>query len=245
MPDYRYLHHQRIASLLEKFDANLLEEAHCYFGGGTAIAMQLGEFRLSNDVDFLCGSQDGFRLLRCALEGSTLGEILKFPVEHLRDVRVDRYAIRTALNVQGAAIKVELLAADDTSLECESISGFPVPVLSRNDLYAQKLMAAADRGLSRAIKSRDIIDLSMMIHTWGDVPETAWDKAYKAYGENYLNRGVENAVHLLLSDPIYLKQCVHDLQMENDAFDLLVSVLTNFDVGTKQKSSLDNENFLG
>jgi hypothetical protein len=49
-------HHQRIATLLQAFDADLLLQANCYFAGGTAIVLSLGEYRESLDVDFLCAS---------------------------------------------------------------------------------------------------------------------------------------------------------------------------------------------
>jgi hypothetical protein len=45
--------HQKIAKLLRSMDADLLTHAKCYFGGGTAIALKLGEYRESVDVNFL------------------------------------------------------------------------------------------------------------------------------------------------------------------------------------------------
>ena len=60
-------HHQRIAQLLRGLDGVFLEKAHCYFGGGTAIALALGEYRESVDIDFLCASTDGYRVLRAAV----------------------------------------------------------------------------------------------------------------------------------------------------------------------------------
>lgn len=41
-------------------DATLLESSRCYFGGGTAIVLMYGEYRLSLDVDFLCSDVDGY-----------------------------------------------------------------------------------------------------------------------------------------------------------------------------------------
>ena len=45
-------------------DAGFLARAECYFGGGTMLAMTLGEYRESRDIDFLCSSREGFRSLR-------------------------------------------------------------------------------------------------------------------------------------------------------------------------------------
>lgn len=57
-------HHQRIHEVLLALDAPLLREHRCYFGGGTAIALTLGEYRESVDMDFLVSDLDGYRALR-------------------------------------------------------------------------------------------------------------------------------------------------------------------------------------
>ena len=72
-------HHQRIAQVLAALDADLLQQTQCYFAGGTAIVLLLDEYRESLDIDFLCASQDGYRLLR-NLVGDDLGPLLRTPV---------------------------------------------------------------------------------------------------------------------------------------------------------------------
>ncbi len=46
-------HHQRMAKLLHAFDTELLNTTQCYFAGGTAIVLLLGEYRESLDIGFL------------------------------------------------------------------------------------------------------------------------------------------------------------------------------------------------
>ena len=58
------LRHQRIAQLLQAFDADFLNEAQCYLAGDTPIVLQLAEYRESTDVVFQCASLEGFRSLR-------------------------------------------------------------------------------------------------------------------------------------------------------------------------------------
>jgi hypothetical protein len=72
---YERTHHQRMAKLLSALDATFLAECECYFGGGTAIALQLGEYRESVDVDVVCASVDGFRRLRNTVSDNSLGEL--------------------------------------------------------------------------------------------------------------------------------------------------------------------------
>lgn len=46
-----------------------------------------------------------------------------------------------------------------------------VPVLDRVDMYAEKLLANADRALNRSQMGRDLIDLAMMIKAWARYPQ--------------------------------------------------------------------------
>ncbi|RJG02238.1 nucleotidyl transferase AbiEii/AbiGii toxin family protein [Noviherbaspirillum sedimenti] len=109
-------HHQRVAKVLHAFNRDLLQEAECYFGGGTAIVLSLDEYRESVDIDFLCASNDGYRLLRNTVS-QDLGQLLTEPIKHLREVRADRYGIRTVLEVDGIPIKVEMVSEGRIAIE--------------------------------------------------------------------------------------------------------------------------------
>ncbi|MDC9622304.1 hypothetical protein PSI22_11830 [Xenorhabdus sp. XENO-7] len=50
MYKYRLEHHAKIARILESLDADFIEDAECYFAGGTAIVMLLDEYRESVDM---------------------------------------------------------------------------------------------------------------------------------------------------------------------------------------------------
>ena len=103
-------HHQRIEKLLHCFNSELLLQAECYFGGGTAIVLSLGEYRESIDVDFLCASKAGYRLLRNTVSHRGLGALLQQPVTYLREVRADFYGIRTFLEIDDVPVKVEIVS---------------------------------------------------------------------------------------------------------------------------------------
>ena len=62
-------HHQRIASVLQGLDGELLRTHACSFGGGTAIALRYGEFRESVDIDFLMSDLAHYRQLRLLATG--------------------------------------------------------------------------------------------------------------------------------------------------------------------------------
>lgn len=216
-------HHQRIEKLLQAFNAELLTQTQCYFAGGTAIALQLGEYRESVDVDFVCAFNEGYRTLRNTVTETGLGALLNTALPHLRPVRFDQLGIRTVLEVDGTPIKVEILSEGRIALAGHRTAQLPVPTLVPADLYAEKLLANADRGQDRSVRSRDIIDLAVMIDQWGDIPDQAWTKARTAYG-GQTDRAYAAACRLI-SDRRYLRECLADLQMDPAWLDRIPTLL--------------------
>ncbi|MCP9268608.1 hypothetical protein M5U04_11000 [Xenorhabdus sp. XENO-1] len=53
MYKYRLEHHAKIARILESIDADFIEDAECYFAGGTAIVMLLDEYRESVNIGMM------------------------------------------------------------------------------------------------------------------------------------------------------------------------------------------------
>lgn len=208
-------HHQRIAQVLAGMNADLLRDAKCYFGGGTAIALLLKEYRESVDIDFLCADQDGYRMLRESVFDHGLGELFKSKIETLRDVRADRDGIRTILVVEGTPIKFEIVREARISLAGEDVPGIPVPCLCRDDMYAEKLLANADRYGDKAVMSRDAIDLLIMEQHWGPIPKAAWDKASGAYGDS-VHVSLRKAKDQLRAERGYLNACLEKMGITED-----------------------------
>jgi hypothetical protein len=213
---YKRPHHQRIAAVLDRLNADLLRDAACYFAGGTAIAMQLGEYRESVDIDFLCATQDGYRTLRSLVFEQGIKVLFNGPVDLLREVRSDQYGIRCFLTESGAPIKFEIVREARIDLTGQEVDGIPVTCLSRNDLFAEKLLANADRWADKGALSRDIIDLMMMERHWGSIPAAAWDKARSAYGDS-VERAWENARQQLRDDPRHFASCVERMGIDQVA----------------------------
>ncbi len=224
-------HHQKIAKLLRTMDGDLLARAKCYFGGGTAIALKLGEYRESVDVDFLCSDKAGYRLLRNTITPPTLGTVLRSPVKHLRDVRTQRDKISTFLEIDDAPVRVEFVLEGRIDVDGALDPELSVPVLHRDDMYAEKLLANTDRALDRSQMSRDLIDLAMMIKAWGPIPATALEKAEAAYGRSiydYFDRGLA-----LLHDDRYRDECLQAMAM---APDLGAGIIATLDAHRPQPS---------
>lgn len=235
---FKRLHHQKIASVLQSMNVDLLNKAECYFAGGTAIALQINEYRESVDIDFICSSKEGYKLLRNTIS-SDLGDILKNPIKHIREVRIEREKFSTFLDVEGTPIKIEFLAEGNTSISGSMNTELGVPTLSRIDMFAQKLMANADRGGDKATLSRDIIDLSFMIREWGHIPFEAWSKAYESYGE-YLINGFYSGIQLIQNKP-YLETCLSKMKIDKLQLNPIYESLYEASAFAHQSSSVNNE----
>lgn len=205
-------HHQRIARFLASLNADFLAQSGCYFGGGTAIVLSINEYRESVDVDFLCSSLDGYRALRNTITTASLGDIVSQPVELAREVRADRYGIRTFVRMEGIPIKFEIVSEGRIDITGSIDPIFGVPTLSREDMYAEKLLANADRYGDMSVASRDAIDLAMLIEHWGNVPDQAWFKVRRAYGLS-IDTSYMKAIELV-SDQAYLASCLKKMHMD-------------------------------
>jgi hypothetical protein len=162
MADFRRPHHRAVARILATLNTSFLSQAACYFGGGTQLTMAFGEYRESRDIDFLCSSRAGFRLLREEVNDRSLGRVLSRPLHLAREVRSDRDGIRTFLAVDDFKIKFEILLEARIDLTGAVDSNFSVPVLATEHAIAEKLLANTDRGLDDSTLSRDLIDLAFV-----------------------------------------------------------------------------------
>lgn len=179
----RRAEHRLIVEALHALDASFLERAECYFGGDTYLALTLGEYRVSRDIDFLCASQTGFRALRETITQNSLGSVFRNAPPLAREVRADRDGIRTFLDFDGTRIKFEILFESRIALAGGIDERLGVPALTPEHCVAEKLLANADRGLDDSTQSRDLIDLAFAAsHFDTSVVENGLALAEQAYG---------------------------------------------------------------
>lgn len=177
-------HHKRIIEILSRMDPAVLKKAECYFGGGTAISLLLNEYRESVDIDFLCSSDNGYRFLRETLWDKGIEGLFKpdqMPTL-TKEPRIDRDKVKTFLQVDDRPVKLEIVREGRISLSAQPDLFFNVPVLTRTDLFACKLLANCDRVGDAIDNGKDIFDIAMMISFWGEIPKAAWDKTRQTYG---------------------------------------------------------------
>lgn len=210
-------HHRRIARVLSALDGDLLGDANCLFGGGTAMALRFGEYRESVDMDFLVSDLDSYRRLRQLLTGDAgFAGLLRPESEQFRlarEVRADQYGIRTTLLVDEAPIKFEIVLEGRIEIEVptgkDRVCG--IPTLTQLDMATSKLLANADRWGDDGVFSRDVIDLAMMSPSLPLLRKAAL-KAQGAYGEA-ITRDLERAIERLQNRPDWLERCMRVMAM--------------------------------
>jgi hypothetical protein len=211
---FKRSHHNTVDRILQSLDADFLFKNQCYFGGGTRIVMELDEYRDSLDIDLLCASTDGYRNIRSQITEHSLGSILAKPLPLAREVRADRYGIRTFFQVDELKVKFEIVAEGRISLSSVLLPLVPLHCLDRTSCFAEKLLANADRWADKSVCSRDIIDIAFMIGHWGPIPSAAYTTAEFAYG-NCIYTSLQNALTLLLSDESYLERCITTMDIDD------------------------------
>lgn len=189
-------HHQLIQKALEYFNTDYLTQNNILFGGGTRIALEINEYRQSIDIDFFCPDKSSFRAVRQQVTSKSLGNLVVKDFDYVREIRSDRDAVRTFIQIDQQAIKLEFISFADYQLTTDIQLPFCVPSISHSSCFFTKLLANADRYNDAPFK--DIFDILAMVDSWGDIPEEALHEAYSHYGKNV----VLNALLLAIDQTI-------------------------------------------
>jgi hypothetical protein len=212
---FERVRHQQIAIILESLDQDLLRDHMCFFGGGTAIAMKYGEYRQSDDIDFMVSNWDRYRGLRdlVKLRGPKSLFQKTSALELPNTFLTDQYGIRGWVRILGEQIKFEIVSEGRIDFDAPSsqdeICG--VTTLTQSDMVAEKVLANSDRFLHTATFQRDLIDLAAMnISDFQNSP--GLKKAIDSYGES-AQRDLNRALEKLLGDPVWLDECYARLQI--------------------------------
>ncbi|RWB75133.1 MAG: hypothetical protein EOQ50_12495 [Mesorhizobium sp.] len=204
--------HRIIAEALGLMDRDFLTANQCWFGGGTAIVMKLGEYRRSLDLDFLCADASGYRELRTRASELGVRAFFPEPVEAVRDFQVDQYGLRTVVRLREQTIRFEVVREGRIDLRGHFDDDLGIPALVPADMFAEKLLANADRSQDRAVAYRDAFDLGMLVRAYRQIPTEALDKAQAAYGPD-IHRKVIWVVDKL-RDKDELRDAANILQMD-------------------------------
>jgi len=217
-------HHERIQTILNRMNQDLMVEAEAYFGGGTAIVMELGEYRESVDIDFLCSSRAGYAALRTAFHHGNFNALFPEGVTQEGDFVADQYGIRGWVSVDDDRdVKFEIIRESRIDLFGARNDELGVLQLDRVCMYCEKLLANVDRGLDRVSLNRDAMDLLMMERRWGPLPERSREMAIEAYGESVMD-AYERSLNALGSRK-WLDRCCEEMEISDAVRDELIEQL--------------------
>ncbi|NKB35534.1 MAG: hypothetical protein GKR93_00005 [Gammaproteobacteria bacterium] len=209
--------HKQVQKILSSLDRDFLERSQCFFGGGTRIVLELGEYRESRDIDFLCANQEGYRAMRETVSANSLGNISSPEIILAREVRADQYGIRTFIESNGNRLKFEIIREARIELLAQDVGGISVKCLSYPSCFAEKFLVNADRGLDSSTLSRDVIDLAFMIENWPVADaNSGLLVAEQAYGSS-IRRNLTLAISKIRENKTYRKKCVDGLAVSNSA----------------------------
>lgn len=215
---YKRPHHRRIATALNALNAELLKEHHCYFGGGTAIALHYGEYRESIDIDFLVSNKASYRALRELVKTADSIVPLLLPntaaLVSPQEVKTDQYGIRSKFLVDGQLIKFEIVLEGRIEFDQPGLPDQIVGVttLTATDQVASKLLANSDRWADEGVLSRDIIDLAM-IEIKPKQLKRALSKASDAYGQAIV-RDFNKAYTKLSEQEGWIDRCIQKMDID-------------------------------
>ena len=223
-------HHQKVISILKALRSDFLIGISAYFGGGTLLTLSYGEYRWSNDIDFICPVGEGYRMLRSEIYDKNYQAVFRDFSDIILPgkIKADQYGVRFLVRVEDVPIKFEIVAEARISLQAAKFHSWSdVPCLSFTDACAEKLLSNSDRWADRAAESRDLIDLSIL-RLQSELPEHSIRKAESAYP---VMKPLEKSVRSFQEEPGYRNACFSSLQVKDrakiiDGLDLLASDLS-------------------
>jgi Nucleotidyl transferase AbiEii toxin, Type IV TA system len=189
--------------------------------------MQQGEYRLSKDIDFMCPMDGGYRLRRVAEGGYDAIFSGRRGLFLPQDIQANQYGIRFPVIVDWTTIKFEMVCEGRIEFGEPSYPHWsPVPCLNLVDIFAEKLLANADRWPSDRVNSRDLMDLAML-RLASAIPQEAIDKAESAY---QVMQPLERSIQYFQEHPEYREKCYEILSIAQpnqviDGIDLLAQDL--------------------
>ncbi len=219
-------HYDYILEILQSLDSQLLEDCQVYLGGGALSNLELGCYRYSQDIDFICSDIQGYRNLRVQIAQLGLQSLFSKldKIQLTSSPLMDQYGIRFPVKVApDIQIKLEIITEARINLESPIYPSWcHIPSLNIGDRFALKLLANADRYLDHRSYSRDLIDLSLYRNS-DPIPPEAIAKADVIYP---VIEPLIEAITNFQSQQDYRDNCYQQLQIDNpviviDGLDLL------------------------
>ncbi|WP_392531114.1 nucleotidyl transferase AbiEii/AbiGii toxin family protein [Nostoc sp. C117] len=215
-------HHNKILKILNAFNPQVLQNASAFFAGGTLLALEYGEYRLSKDIDFLFpyGAENYKYLRNLIYDNGISGLFINTTNMRLGDSTVNQYGIRFPVTIDGITIKIEVVANGNFVLDPPVYPHWAnIPCLSISDRFTSKLMANADRWNDASTQSRDLIDLAIL-RVNNSVPMSAISKAEATYE---VRSPLIKAINQFMEKVEYRKKCFQELSITQEKIPIIMN----------------------
>ena len=210
-PEFRRPRHAAIMGVLRRMDAAFLLENRCFLSGGTAAAMELGEYRRAEGMRFL--TEGGFSAIRCGVAHNSFGPVFREQPDLAREVRPDQFGVRSFVNTDDGPIKLEILWTHAPPGVGAPRTGWPVPLVGRRALVTGLVLALFDLGSPKRAYFRNLVDLAFTSASWGnDVLADAMATCEQAFGER-ISEGLATALRLALDHADAWAECMRDMSV--------------------------------
>ncbi|GAA6615752.1 nucleotidyl transferase AbiEii/AbiGii toxin family protein [Scytonema sp. NUACC26] len=206
-------HHNKILKILNAFNPEVLTKASAQFAGGTLLALEYDEYRLSKDIDFLIPyGTENYRYLRKLLYDEGIAALFQSLTDiQLGESTINQYGIRFPVTVNKTNIKVEIVVNGGFTLDPPVYPNWAhnIPSLSISDRFTSKLMANADRWNDSSTQSRDLIDLAIL-RVNNEIPLRAIVKAEETYE---VKKPLVKAINNFIEKEEYRDKCFQQLNV--------------------------------
>lgn len=225
LPDletFNLSHHNKILKILNAFKREVLDKASAHFAGGTLLALEHDEYRLSKDIDFLFPYRtENYRYLRKLVYDEGLEALFQSLTDiQLGESTINQYGIRFPVAVNETNIKVEIVANGGFILDPPVYPNWAnIPCLSISDRFTSKLMANADRWNDSSTQSRDLIDLAIL-RVNNEIPLRAIAKAEETYE---VKKPLVKAISNFIEKEEYRDRCFQQLNVPENKIPVIIN----------------------
>lgn len=215
-------HHNKILKILNAFNPEVLKKSSAYFCGGTLLALEYDEYRLSKDIDFLFPYiTENYKYLRNLVYDEGITALFQSTTDILLgESTINQYGIRFPVAVSGTNIKVEIVANGTFTLDPPVYPQWAnIPCLSISDRFTSKLMANADRWNDSSTQSRDLIDLAVL-RVNNEIPAQAIAKAEETYE---IRKPLIKAINNFLAKNEHRDRCFQQLNVPEEKIPIIMN----------------------
>ncbi|QLE54608.1 nucleotidyl transferase AbiEii/AbiGii toxin family protein [Nostoc sp. TCL26-01] len=219
---FNFVQHQQILKIINAFKPEVFHQANAYLAGGTLIALEYNEYRLSKNIDFLFPyGTESYKYLRNLIYDEGIIALFQNTIDiQLGESIANQYGIRFPVTVDGTTIKVEIVANGNFVLDPPVYPQWTkIPCLSISDRFTSKLMANADRWNDTSTQSRDLIDLAILRQN-NEIPARAITKAEESYE---VKKPLVKAINNFLQKAEYRNNCFQQLNISEEKIPIIMN----------------------